>query len=65
MIEQCLSELCEGNARKILERHNVKYILGKGDFGVLAFGGVRVRSGILWRFLSFTGAQTRDLLFPF
>ena len=31
MIEQCLSELCEGKAREILERHNDKYISGKGD----------------------------------
>ena len=31
MIEQCLSELCEGKAGEILERHNDKYILGKGD----------------------------------
>ena len=31
MIEQCLSELREGNTREILERHNVKYISGKGD----------------------------------
>ena len=62
-IEQCLSELHEGKAREILERHIDKYISGKGDFVV--FGGVCIRSGISWRLLSFTGAQTRDLLFPF
>ena len=31
MIEQGLSELREGKAREILERHNDKYISGKGD----------------------------------
>ena len=31
MIKQCLSELHEGKAREILERHNDKYISGKGD----------------------------------
>ena len=31
MIKQCLSELREGKAREILERHNDKYISGKGD----------------------------------
>ena len=31
MIEQCLGELCEGKPREILERHNDKYISGKGD----------------------------------
>ena len=29
--EQCLSELREGKAPEILERHNDKYISGKGD----------------------------------
>ena len=29
--EQCLSELHEGKAHEILERHDDKYILGKGD----------------------------------
>ena len=31
MIEQCLGELREGKPHEILERHNDKYISGKGD----------------------------------
>ena len=31
MIKQCLGELREGKPREILERHNDKYISGKGD----------------------------------
>ena len=44
MIEQCLSELREGKAREILDRHNDKYISGKGDLvcSMLAFSGVCV-----------------------
>ena len=31
MIEQCLGELREGKTHEILERHNDKYISGKGN----------------------------------
>ena len=58
-----LSELHEGKACEILERHNDKS--WSKETSVLAFGGICVRSGISWMLLSVAGAQTRDLIFPF
>ena len=62
MIEQCLSELREAHVRFWKD---MMTSTGLRRLGVLAFGGICVRSGISWRLLSFIGAQTRDLLFPF